>query len=64
VNVEIENHDKVREMLQTIVRRLNYKIEQLEEALKVPRKHFERLDQAQTEEIIEQKDKIIADMSH
>jgi uncharacterized protein YciI len=43
----------VREALQTIVRRLNYKIEQLEEALKVPRKHFERLDQAQAEEVIE-----------
>lgn len=47
-----------------MITRNEVQIEELEKALSVPRKHYSHLDKIQAAEIIEQKNEIVANMSH
>lgn len=63
VNFEIETHENIKTCIDKVVSKKEGEIEQLEEALKVPRQHFKFITDITTAEILKQKDEIIKEMA-
>lgn len=63
VGIELEVHDCNREGLEKIVKGLNNKVDGLKETLAIPRQHFKNIDRLQVEEVLKQKDQLLAQMS-
>lgn len=60
---ELESHEMIREGLEKVIRKKEDEIDELKEALSVPRQHYKYIDNLSAEEIIKQKNEIIRDMS-
>ena len=61
---ELESHEMIREGLEKVIRGKEGDIDELKEALSVPRQHYKFIDNLAAEEIIKQKNEIVAEMAN
>ena len=60
---ELESHEMIREGLEKVIAKKEDEIEDLGEALSLPRKHYKYIDDLQASEIVKQKDEIVKEMA-
>ena len=60
---ELESHEMVKENLEKVIQKKEDYIDDLKEALSVPRQHYKHIDNLQADEIIKQKEIVIAEMA-
>ena len=60
---ELESHEQIKEGLEKIIKKKEDEIDELKEALSVPRQHYKFIDNLQADQIVEQKDKIVLEMA-
>ena len=60
---EFENHEQIRAELEKIISKKELYIDELKDALSVPRQHYKHIDNRMADEIIMQKEEIINSMS-
>ena len=60
---ELESHENIRTGLEKVISKKEDEIEQLKEALSIPRQHFKFIENLQAEEIVKQKDEIVHEMA-
>jgi len=61
---EFESHEMIREGLESVINKKENEIDELKEALSVPRQHYRYIENLQADEIIKQKNEIIAEMAN
>jgi len=54
----------IREGLEKVIRQKEDEIDELKEALSVPRQHYRYIENLEADEIIKQKNEIVADMAN
>ena len=60
---ELESHENIRTGLEKVISKKEDEIDQLKEALSIPRQHFKFIENLTAEQIVKQKDEIIQDMA-
>lgn len=60
---ELDSHEMIREGLEKVIKKREDDIDELKEALSVPRQHYKYIDNLQADEIIKQKQTIIVEMA-
>lgn len=60
---ELESHDNIREGLEKVIKGKEDQIEDLKEALSLPRQHYKYIENLQAEEILKQKNEVITEMA-
>lgn len=60
---EFENHEQIRSELESIIQKKDIQIDELKDALSVPRQHYKHIDNRLAEEIVQQKEEIVNKMS-
>ena len=60
---EFEGHEQIRSELESIIKTKDIQIDELKDALSVPRQHYKHIDNRLAEEIVQQKEQIINKMS-
>ena len=60
---ELDSHEMIREGLEKVIKKKEDDIDDLKEALSVPRQHYKYIDNLQADEIIKQKQTIIVEMA-
>ena len=60
---ELESHENIRTGLEKVISKKEDEIDQLKEALSIPRQHFKFIENLQADEIVKQKDEIVQEMA-
>ena len=60
---ELESHENIRTGLEKVISKKEDEIEQLKDALSVPRQHFKFIENLTAEQIVKQKDEIVSEMA-
>ena len=60
---ELESHEMIREGYEKVIQKKEDHIDDLKEALSVPRQHYKFIDNLQADEIVKQKGEIVREMA-
>ena len=60
---ELESHENIRTGLEKVISKKEDEIDQLKEALSIPRQHFKFIENLTAEQIVKQKDEIVQEMA-